>query len=109
LGDWGVVRWSSRYADPEAEGVIPVFRTRGKVSHLRTWSNSVLLDIHILRSSSGPLVLVGLEDWREGAADSAEANTGGALPPGGPLILLRSVIALLSFKEQPKRESRGGV
>lgn len=51
--------------------------------------------LQILRSSFGPLVLVGLSVWRYSGSLSVRAKTGACVPPLGALFLLLSVFAAI--------------
>ena len=88
----GLEGWSSRYADPAAEGVRPVLRTV-RHQYERTCRSRDVEAIQILRSSSGCRVRTGrsvsipaLFEGRD------EAKTGGRVPLGGPLMRRLSVI-----------------
>ena len=81
---------NSRYEEPEAVGINPVLRTRGlRVSCDQ--QEACRRFIQIFRNSAG---------WRWRWARFAmpvedscrDANTGGLVPPGGPLIRLLSAI-----------------
>lgn len=81
---------TSRYADPEAEGVMPVLRTfeirplACEISQNGSWHS------HILRIESEGLVLPVALPLR--FSPSSLAKTGGKVPPTGPLTRLRSAI-----------------
>jgi len=80
---------SSRYAEPEAEGVTPVFKT-AKVS--LNFTLQEFADLHIFLRTFGCLVLFGRSACSFGFLARHFEKTGAAVPPKGPLTLLRSVI-----------------
>lgn len=85
---------SSRYADPDADGIRPVFKTN-KFVRLKLHSQQTVY-LHVFLSSSGFRDRVGLSkvvDLGFSAGCNDDANTGGRVPPGGPLIRLLSAIA----------------
>ena len=86
---------SSRYADPEAEGVRPVLRTR-RGSYQHPFPVHPFLEqgnIQIFLNSLAFRVRFGLI---EACSEGRElAKTGGRVPPGGPLIRRRSAITQL--------------
>lgn len=53
-------------------------------------------DIHVLRSSLGPLEREGRRDWTQAGSLSALANMGTKVPPLGGFILRRSVFAAMA-------------
>lgn len=81
----------SRYEDPLAEGMRPVFRTRIH-NQLRNISSRIVSILHIFRSSVGFLARCGLSAASPAAFRSKEANTGALVPLGGPLFLLLSAM-----------------
>ena len=80
---------SSRYADPEAEGVTPVFRTIFSQYQVGILGR---LHIHIFLRTFGALDLAGLSICVEASLVIYFEYTGAEVPPEGPLILLLSVI-----------------
>ena len=80
---------SSRYADPEAEGVTPVFRT--SISQHIEYPISSYSNLHIFRRTLGALDLEGRSKFLVSLVRYLE-NTGAEVPPEGPLTLLRSVM-----------------
>lgn len=86
----GLAGLISRYEDPLAAGTRPVVKTIEFVRFYVCATQSV--DSHILRSSSGFLVLCGLCAASPKAERSKEANTGALEPLGGPLFLLLSAM-----------------
>jgi hypothetical protein len=61
--------------------------------------NLFFFDSHILRSSSGFLVLCGLCAASPVAERSNEAKTGALVPLGGPLFLLLSAMVRTELKQ----------
>jgi hypothetical protein len=55
----------------------------------------VCKNLQILRSSLGPLDLVGLNVWRYSGSLSVRANTGACVPPLGALFRLLSVFVAI--------------
>jgi len=88
FGDFGAS--SSRYADPEAEGVTPVFKTT--TYQYMCIKYPELLYIHIFLRTFGFLDRVGLSERSSASFARYLEKIGAAVPPEGPFILLRSVI-----------------
>lgn len=89
---------SSRYADPEAEGVTPVLRT-GSISLRRQYVGSYFLYLHIFLSTLGALVLVGLSGIFFASLARYLEYIGALVPPAGPLILLLSVMVCAYLRQ----------
>lgn len=87
---------SSRYADPEAEGVTPVFKTFVKLVINQSSSKNY---VHIFLGTFPGRVRDGLSELSSGDLTTYFENTGAEVPPVGPFILLLSAISQSDSKD----------
>lgn len=87
----------SRYAEPDAEGMTPVLKTKRilfQCQHIEVNNRPMRCDLQIFLNSVGCRWRVGRSAAGAGFFN-AEAKTGGLVPLSGPLTLLLSAIMRL--------------